>query len=288
MHRGRRPARPPGDSKPVKALKGDFNNSGRCRVHFEYYSPTTQTWLFSWSKHLHPLSECYSHLAYQLFNFSKNRFQPFEEEVPTGDLRSGRKSFHLPIRSVQIKDRSISDPRPTFTDAQPSFLHVTQRLLPDGTGEEQENSSSPVAGGTLWQQLHLTPVIFRIFTVFFNKQRSQSLNAPNALVKRFIDVCISNFPSQDRLKSLCSQGGLPRWDTPCLPDLMSHSLQITLVSCSFGQRRTDDPARQERAEPGPARPHQGGSLFCLHPHLDFSPTTARVESANPKWSERQR
>lgn len=115
---------------------------------------------------------------------------------------------------------SISHPHPTFTDAEPSFLNVTQRLLPDGTGEEHEDSSSPVAGGTLWQQLHLTPVIFGIYRL------SQSLNAPNALVKRFIDVCISNFPSQDHLKSLCSQGGLPRWDTPCLPDLMSHSLQI--------------------------------------------------------------
>lgn len=45
----------PADDEPVQTLKGHFN-SGRCRVRIEYYSPTTQTWLFSWSKHLHPPS----------------------------------------------------------------------------------------------------------------------------------------------------------------------------------------------------------------------------------------
>lgn len=68
MHRAWRPVSLQLTLKLVKTLKDDFYCS------FEYSSPTTQTLLFSLSKHLHPLSHCCTHLAYQLFNFSKNRF----------------------------------------------------------------------------------------------------------------------------------------------------------------------------------------------------------------------
>lgn len=39
---------------------------------------------------------------------------------------------------------SINNLHRTFSDADPLFLNVTQQLLPDGTGEEHQDSSSPV------------------------------------------------------------------------------------------------------------------------------------------------
>lgn len=72
-HRGRRPVSLQLTLKPWRHWKAIYAG-----VHtgcsFEYSSPTTQTLLFSLGKHLHPLSDCCIHLAYQLFNFSKNRF----------------------------------------------------------------------------------------------------------------------------------------------------------------------------------------------------------------------
>lgn len=292
MHRGRRPVRPPADNKLVKTLKGDFN-SGRCRVHFEYYSLTTQTWLFSWSKHLHPLSDCYSHLAYQLFNFSKNRFQPFEEKCLRVNYRAVE-SLHLPMRSMKIKEiypmvaknenmsHSISNPHSTFTAIFFKCNTVASAWWDRWRAWEflftcrRWNAPAAAASHTSY---------ISEFTVF-NKQHSQGLNVPNALVKRFINVCISNFPSQDRLKSLCSQGGLPRRDTPCLPDLMSHSSKYVSVlqlraATHWWSSLAGEPSQVQHI---PTREE----AFCLHPHLDFSLTTARVESANPNWSERQR
>lgn len=121
-----------------------------------------------------------------------------------------------------------------------------------------------------------------------NKPHSLGQSAPNPLVERLIRVCLKNFPSGDRLKSLlCSRGCLPGWDTPCLPDLICHTAsEYVKVLQLWAATRWWSSCECWAGEPSqfqhiPIREEAP----CLHPQRDLSPTTGRVEWANPQLSK---
>lgn len=124
---------------------------------------------------------------------------------------------------------------------------------------------------------------FSDFTIL-NKPHSQSLNAPNPPLERFIDVCTRNFHLRTasshyyavRAASLAGTRPVFQiWYVTQPPNTLKSCSSVLMIQLRV---LVGDPSQVQhiltREEPS-----------CLHPHLDFSPAIARAEAANPHWSE---